>query len=96
MTKQYHVDHVNKVATGVGCWTYVGEVEYIESFGRKTGSKNTSWNNQGRWEDIIQTDCKEKAWKTPDWINLSQNKHKWPYFLKVVMNFTLLILCMFL
>jgi len=55
------VDQVNKDTSGVGCWTFVGKVEYIESFGRETGSKRSRRNKYGQWGDIIQIVCKDRA-----------------------------------
>ena len=42
------------------------------------------------WEDNIEMDLQEVAWRGMDWIDLAQNGERWQAFVNVVMNLQVL------
>jgi hypothetical protein len=42
-----------------------------------------SWH---RWEDNSKMDLQEVGWGNMDWLNLVQDRYRWPALVNVVMN----------
>jgi hypothetical protein len=40
-----------------------------------------------RWENNIKMDLREVGWWDMDWINLAQDRDRWPAVMNAVMNF---------
>jgi hypothetical protein len=58
----------------------------MQSFGRKTGRKETPGRPRRRWKDIVKIDLEEIGFQTVDWIHMAQNRDQW----RAVMNTTAL------
>jgi hypothetical protein len=43
-----------------------------------------------RWEDGIRMDLREISWRSVDWIQLAQDRDRWRFLVKTVMNLRVL------
>ena len=58
----------------------VGKPEGKKPFGRP----------RYRWEDSIEMDLQEVAWRDMDWIELAEDEERWQAFVNAVMNLQVL------
>jgi hypothetical protein len=57
---------------------------------RKPEGKRPLGRPKRRWEDGIRMDLREIGWGSVDWIQLAQDRDRWPVLVSTVMNLRLL------
>jgi hypothetical protein len=66
--------------------TYGGEESAYRNLVGKLEEKRTLGRPKCRWEDNIKTDLQEVGCEGMDWIDVAQDKDRWPTLLIAVMN----------
>ena len=64
---------------------YRGEERCVRVLVGKPEGKNHLGSHRRRWEDNIKMDLQEVEWGM-DWIELSQDRDRWPALVNAVMN----------
>jgi hypothetical protein len=67
-------------------WHVWGEERCIQGFSGKPEGRRPLERPRRRWEDNIKMDLREVGWGGMDWINLAQDRDRWPALVSAVMN----------
>ena len=59
------------------CKAYGGVERRRHGFGGEISGKGPLGRSSHRWKDNIKMDLREVACESMDWIELSQDKHRW-------------------
>ena len=54
---------------------------------RNREEKRQLWRLRRRWEDNIKMDLQEVGCGSMDWIELAEDRDRWPALVNMVMNF---------
>jgi hypothetical protein len=64
-----------------------GEDKSIQILAGKHGRMKPLGTTRRNWEGNVKMDVREIGWSGVDWINLAQDRDKWPALVKTVMLF---------
>jgi len=53
----------------------------------KTGGKCPRARHKRRWQDNFNMDLQEVVWKDMGWLDLAQDRSRWPAIVSAVMKF---------
>jgi hypothetical protein len=79
-------DKTKKNEMGGACSTYGGGEGLVQGFGGETLVKEPLGWPRHRWEDNIKMDLQKVGCGDMDWIELTQDIHRWRALVNVVMN----------
>ena len=86
ITKYYLGDQIKKNEMGRPCGTCGGEERLYRVLEGKPKGKRPLGITRPRWGDNIKMDLQEVGCGGLDWIELVQDRDRWPALVNVVMN----------